>query len=570
MVIKPNLRLFKINLFFPTHRTKDIAAWFVLLVIVFTLYGSVINLWWTNDDPQILKQAIQYRPWQYFFSPKIWQELSWANLTPLVTLSFDIDIALFSLDPKMFYFHQLITIWLCSVMFYTVLRLWNPRFIAFIGASIFLIGSPVAVSSQQLMVRHYIEGLLLAELSFWLFVEGLRKDKIWMAWCSAFFYMAALSAKELYVPLVFLLLALPENNLKDRLKYSMPCLFIFFLYTGWRWGMLGTFIGGYGFFAETKYLLTLLYLLPQKVGSVLFGINPLKTNLIVFGIFITLVIFLLRRWQTVVFALWAGILTILPILPVSESFPTRFAIVIWFMCIVLLAFAFRYLRKVQLIGRILGVLLITVTLFYTLLHSRELWADNLRLSKRISMEGRFFLLKAKEYDLLRQPAAEFHYFEGLVWLRKNYYGREKVAEWFYDDIYLCEKSLKGKRIWSYSETSHQVNDITQLIPDLKKNFCSTIKQDAPLSIRINYSLPRFSWEFGPYNKGQYSIILRDDTAKYNLHRRGSLKIRLSEDILFRISYESPNGWITYSPYLPLKIVKDTAVAYWERVHNEKD
>jgi hypothetical protein len=40
------------------------------------------------------------------------------------------------------------------------------------------VGSPIAVVSQQLMVRHYTEGLLFYLLTLWLVMRGLRSGQI--------------------------------------------------------------------------------------------------------------------------------------------------------------------------------------------------------------------------------------------------------------------------------------------------------------------------------------------------------------------------------------------------------
>jgi hypothetical protein len=551
----------------PTSHKGDIGIWFLLSVIVYALYGSVIDLWWTYDDTQILRQAIKYSPSQYFFIPKIWQELSWVNFTPLVTFSFDLDIALFGLNPKMFYLHHLIVLWLCSAMLYTILRFWISRPFALTGASLFLIGIPVAILSQQLMARHYLEGLLLAMISFYLFIKAVRGGKTGLAFWSACLYTGAMSAKEIYVPLVFLLLALPEKNWKVRFKYSIPLLVVFLTYIGWRWWMIGTPIGGYGAQMQIRDIFDIL----KRIPTTLFCMKSGKDFFIILIIFWPVVVFLIKRRQATLFIIWIAILTLLPTLTIpSFLFDMRHFFMVWTMSSVLLVMVSQQLWNIKPIYYILSISLLALVVIHVFPNNREVWNNNLEVSARMSAEGRFFLLEAKNHDLLRHPSAAPWYFEGLSWLKRYYYGKGENAKYFYDDIYLCEETLDGKRVWEYSSADRRIIDITQLIPEIRKNYCDKIRQDVPLNISINYLQSNLSWEFSPYKEGRYSFILDNGAIKYDFPPSGNLKVTLSGTVIFRVRYESPGGWITYSPHLAFKIVQGSGTINWKRGHNAKD
>jgi hypothetical protein len=535
------------------------------------MYGTATYLQWTYDDTQIIKQAIQYSPCQYFFVPEIWQELSWTNLTPLVTFSFEADLALFGLNPQMFYIHHLIVIWLCSIMFYMVLRLWVPRIIALTGAFLFLIGSPLAVVSQQLMARHYIEGLLFATASFWFFVSGLRKGKTWMVVCSVFFYMGALSAKEIYIPLVFLFPVLRERNFKARLTNVLPFLGVLLFYTIWRFHMLDVFLGFYGSIRShevtVKDAVGIVLLFFKQAVTTLFGLNLLREYIIASVILIPISIFLFRRVRVAIFCIWAGVLTSLPILPViSESSVSRYFLLTWFMISVLLTFVLSFLWSFRSLYRFVGIVLIASVSIFTLLYNRNVWAHQFALSQQLSAEGNFVLIKATERDLLRRQIREPIDFEGLNWLRRHYYHFREDASGFSDDIYLCENTVDGKRVWSYSEEYRGVIDITSLVVNIKEKFCDKIRTDVPLRVRVVYSGagPLFSWDFGPYEEGHYAIILGAVTEKYDLPPAGTIRLFLSRALLFRVRYDSPDGWITYSPFLTVTLSNDSSQILWER------
>ena len=197
--------------------------------------------------------------------------------------------------------------------------------------------------------------------------------------------------------------------------------------------------------------------------------------------------------------------------------------------------------------------------------TKELWSSNLELYQRIVSEGRFFLFEAKEYDILRNPVEAPWYFEGLSWLKRYYYGVVRDnAKYFYDDIFLCEESVDKKYIWNYSPQVKRVENITRSVPALREAYCSKVRQNVPLKIRLAYASSRLSWEFGPYKNGNYSFILEGSAGKFDLPSSGTLKISLSGDTIVRIRYESPEGWITYSPPLRLRGTQHPINTIWER------
>jgi hypothetical protein len=552
--------LMKVNRFV-SDSGKDIVAWLLLLLITWSLYSSVVNLWWTYDDTQILKHAILYRPYQYFLKPLIWQELSANFFTPLLTLSFDTDIHLFSLNPKWFYLHHLTVIWLCSVMIYVVLKRWVQGSFAFLGSILFLIGSPVAVMSQQLMTRHYLEGLLVALIALYLFVKGLDRGEMKWSYYSACAYTISIAAKEVYVPLVFVLLALPCSNLKNRLKHTLPHFVAFILYVVWRWWMLGTTVGGYGNKIEIEDVI----LLPNNIVNLFFGLKSIKSIVVIsVAVFISIIFFLLRRWRGAIFGLWVGAFAILPLIAVSNALTYRHVLVTWVATTVLLVFVLRLSWNIKLIGKIVCICLLTVIAFQIASQSIKIWNDNLIIAKQMSAEGKFIFEEAKINDVLRQPAFEGHYFEGINWLKSFYYGRNGNAVWFYDDIYLCENSLYGKRVWGYAGDEQKLKDITNLIPDLTKNYCNRVRFDVPLIIKGNYAKNVISWELGPYSYGRYSFIIGGVNTRKDIPQKGSLIAHFQNGVIFRVRYESPEGWITYSPYLTLKVINGSGTIHWER------
>jgi len=136
-----------------------------LALVVWLLYHPVMESYWVFEELQPLRQAYEHHPWEYFFVPKVWRELQTAFLTPWFTFSLSLDLRLFGLEPRGYYLHQLLSLWLVSVTLYFLLRLWLPRLYALTGTLLFLVSAPAAAAAEMLMVRHYVEGTLLALLS---------------------------------------------------------------------------------------------------------------------------------------------------------------------------------------------------------------------------------------------------------------------------------------------------------------------------------------------------------------------------------------------------------------------
>ena len=532
----------------------------ILALITIVLYGNIIHLWWTYDDPQTLKHAIRYSPLQYFFQPHIWQEYTPRFLTPLLLYSFDIDIFLFDLTPQWFYVHQLFIIWLCSIMVYLILKKWVQRPFAFLGAGLFLLGSPVAVIAQQLMTRHYVDGLLFALISLYLFVKSLEKSKIGWAYGSALVYALSMAAKELYVPLAFLLIALPHGKWKQRLKYSVPHFVLLLLYVGWRLWMLGTLWGGNDGHISARNVIFLPYN----------AIHPFFEPKSPFGIIAAVavigasIIFLTKNWKRVFFVLWVWGLILFPILPVAHSPNPRFFLVVWLAVALFLSFMTSFFWNNGLSGKIISAGLLLIVLLHTLFDSRRVWHNHLPSAYRSSDEGMFIFDGAGPNDLLRQPFYEGgHYFEGIQFL-KRYRGIPAAGKWFHDDIYMCEHDLSGKKIWQYAATEGRLLDITGSIEGIAKAYCGRIISDAPLSIRANYSKNVASWELGPYTDGHYAFLTGDGMTKTNVPPTGFMRVHFENFMKFRIRYESPEGWITYSPDLTVRIQDNKMEINWER------
>ena len=199
---------------------------FLLFLLPFGRYCQILSGYWRWDDTAILLQLLKTPVWKYFCIPKVYQLLSCANFTPWVMLSYVGDLTLFGLNPLAFYLHHLLSLSFIIVAGYYFLSLWVDKKFAFSGMVLFTIGAPVATVIQQLMTRHYLEGLLFAILSLYYVVLFLRRGKNHYLLFGVVFYALAVMAKEIYVPLVCLLPWIPEQTIKVRLKAMLPFVLV--------------------------------------------------------------------------------------------------------------------------------------------------------------------------------------------------------------------------------------------------------------------------------------------------------------------------------------------------------
>ncbi len=182
---------------------------------------------------------------------------------------------LFGLNPFWFYLHHLISIWLVAVGSYFLLCLWLRLPQALFGAMLFLIGSPVFHVAQQLFTGHYIYGLLFSIITLYSYVLSLRRNSRGLVVLSSFFYLLAISCKEIYVPLVLVLSLISEGvDLKRRLSYLTIFITIDILYILWRFMGSGELLGGYirpAAFRIDVFFQSLFSILHAFLGNSLFS-----------------------------------------------------------------------------------------------------------------------------------------------------------------------------------------------------------------------------------------------------------------------------------------------------------
>lgn len=336
--------------------------WFILITlasITLLTHHSALSGFWRFDDGWLLGFAACYAPQEYFFIPAITREISYAFLTPWLPLAYDINLALFHLNPLGYYAHQLLSLCLVAYLSFILLHLWVKPSWAILGAILFLIGLPTVYIAQELMTIHYLEGLIFACIAIYGFVRVIRDgNKYWLL-LGVLGYTLACTCKEIYVPIPILLFALPEGNWKKRLVLVAPFLIITLFYLSWRTIVLGTIIGGYAHEPSTSISFSKILLTYIRLPTLLFR-NDLLGYLAIIALIILLLLKTDRRsWWLFLSAIGTLLLPLAPlaILGLLES-PTHYLFLVWWYTA--MATAILAGRQVRFIPRYLCVFLIVL------------------------------------------------------------------------------------------------------------------------------------------------------------------------------------------------------------------
>lgn len=532
---------------------RPIYIFFGLIFATFIIYGVAMDNWWSHDDTQILKHAFQFSPYQYFFIPEDWRALIPFSFTPWLTLTYDLDLGLFGSDPKGFYVHNLLTIGLCAYLFYFIASQWLKPWFAIGGALLFLIGPPIVLAAQQLMVRHYIEGLFFYLLSFCFILKSLRTGNTqWYGGLAGFTFAIAASAKEIYVPLGFIAFLLPIGNLRDRLSAGWPILLVMALYVPWRWFMLGDPIGGYtpiealpsvSFSSMLSQFIQIPDLLFTNFGVLTAGI------IFIYGFFRLIQD---RQWYVLAVTLIICILLAMPLLPLaatSSLVAERFFIATWTAVVMGLSIILnnasqnKYLTIASFF--FLGILFVSAylkgnTLFLHLQEEQNIY----------SSQGKKILYSSNNDIIFLFEKILPHFSSGIMDLRNAMNPNIPAPLLVNDESQFLTIAFDEKKIWRFDSQAKEMVDISENIHSLIEAWQKKLKP-LPLKIYINYDLEEksISWDFVSHAAGSYFYI--SPRSRLQIGPHGTVRMETPLSGCFRIRLNAIDGSVAYTPLLSL-------------------
>src|SRR5882724_376656 len=530
----------------------DAGAIAILAVLPLVLYRGVLSLWWSHDDFYQLRFITQYHAWQYTLRPEVWHLLPNGMFTPLLFVSLELDRALFGVAPRAFYLHHLLDVDLAFLALYALLRQWLPVGWAGIGTALALVGTPVALSLQMLMTRHYLEGLLPATLSVLLFVRAEASPRSRALWASSVLYFLAMLAKEIFVPLPGLLFFLAPGRAAERLRRLLPHLVALAAYLAYRGYLVEQPFRTYGWAAEAADLPRLALALPGKIGRLIFGGMSPAGLLLALGLGVSLAGMARFGRRGIVLCIAGVGVALLPILPVSTQLEPRFALASWLLLAVAAAFGGWALSQGS-VSRSRLVLGLAVLISLTALAvNRQVWAASLPLAERAGTEARSLLdLPAGAY--LRQPAMPPSALHALPLFRTAVLHRPAdMGGWFADDLFLS-RLPPGARLFQYATKARAVEEVTGRSQALGEAFRAALRPGAPLYVELRYARSSLRWRLGPYETGRYWFLFDGGMDAVEIPPTGGYRRPAGSHFAVCVRYQSPEGWNTYSPELTLDL-----------------
>lgn len=553
----------------------------LLLAFVLVVNAGVLGANWRWDDTQILLHSHQYAFWQNFLVPEVWQEYSPANLTPWLVFSFEVDLVLFGLTPTAFYVHQLLAIAAAALMLFLCLTLWCRPVFAAAGAVLFITGLPTMLIAEQLMTRHYIEGLVFALISVYAFVLYLRKGKLWLWVIALVMYGLAITAKEIYVPLPALLVVLPDADWRRRIQASLPFFVLTLLYALWRGYMLGSFSGGY--VDSNEYLS--VQILRDVVTS--FGTFPALLAGAWWPVFTVVIVSLwlaygVRERRLPWRALIIAALVLLPLVPLVSSpgimIADRYLLLPWALlsfsvawCVDRVAVAVDWRRlnvaesgsrrwQGRAVGAVAPWVVLPLIVLITLSHAVPVRRTVMAVGTEFDVQADF--LWRNENTLAFVPSVNvlpaYWFVSGLTLLKTRISGQDSPLP-IVDEIYLAAQDVTP--LYTYDAGCQCMRDISEDIPARLIAYEERLRPVAPLTLEYRYWQGFFTWQFGPWQEGSYHVV-SDALGVLPLPTAGQLRVTLADNTPFYLRYTSPEGWVTYSELNYVE--RDGAAVEWSR------
>lgn len=552
-------------------RVSHIRFFAFFITVTYQLYGSSVDSWWSFDDTEILEYILIYNPIEYFLISGVWRELSANFFSPWLALSYDFDLNLFGLNPGGFYLHNLVAIAVGGWLVYYIIRSYSDNLYALGGGLLFISGAPIVTASHQLMIRHYVEGLIFFLLALLLYISALKNNKRGYALLSGIVFLFAFMAKEIYIPLSFSILFIPLVGLGQRIKTGIPIFIAVLVYFSWRYYMLETVIGGY---QPTDALIGRLDLNNFKQFFLLPTIfwSPAIVGIFIISISILIKIWISRCfWKFVIFVVVVAISLLLPLIPLAafggiNENVTRAFIGVWVACVFAFSIWPSSLRVSNIIWfRAIWAILLLAIIASTMSRSKE-WNEILKSQNaEYAAYGKAILNLDDKAVIFSSPRLLTHFIPSLLVLRKSMNNNSNPPHVIADEYDLATFNITGKTVFQYYPEHQKFIDITGRVPAIISLWRTRLKSES-MSVEIYYSGEdkALQWELGPEFDGVYSIVTK--YGKSPIARKGSIRYNKTLTGCFYFRYDYLDGSVDYSPPLSLgdPDTKGNSALQWKR------
>ncbi len=533
--ISPNTGSCHVKLELPEHWAVVCVS---LVALVFWFYSFVFSFWWSHDDGHHLLFALEHHPAEYLFDPQVYRKFHDVHLAPWNILSYDINLALFDVQPEGFFFHQVVSTSLLALATFTLLGFWVSIPWAILGTSIFLISPPTITIVSQLMNIHYLEGALFTVVAIMLYLYSLTSRRIWWSVLGAVFYFLATASKEIYVPLVILLAFLPVAGIQQRARSLTPYFFIAVFYIFWRGIFIQNSFGTWVQLLEIRDVVTL----PARLACIAIGNS--KASLVVSVLVLaTVSCALYRNPRYRVFAAVAVTCLTIPLLPLADTNqPARYHVFVsWILSCAFAVSAFLIYREGG--WKRYVIVLCSVTVFLTMFIQSSRHIENqIRVNSLFATIGRFIYEQDADKTLITPSNSwQAERFRRLRALQ----GKGPAPELYYDVRQMDNYRDSSEPLYFYDEENLEIREVTGQWDKFTRQWNSRVKEEK-LSLHLARNEYGVTWYFGPYPDHGYSVLLLSGNAAFTrVQSRGIYRAPL-QPMTFILRYASPEGWITYS------------------------
>lgn len=506
-------------------RSFEIALLALVLAAVAFAYRDATRLFWTYDDAFLLRVVHEADLNDYFGSKPFWRSMPSAMFVPLLLAWYEAGAR--AGEAAGFYALAIALLCVTLTCVYVAMRRWLGAVESLTAIAIVGLGPPVVSVVVQLMATHYLIALACSALAVALFPR----------WGSALFYLAAILAKEIAIPLPFLLLLLPGARVRQVIPHGVALV----LYFTWRKIMIGTVLGGYGWAVTSANADDLLLSLPRQLATTL-----------TLAAFVLLAVIAWRmRSKRFAFAFVIALgAAIAPVLPVARELQSRYAFAAW----VTLAVFFAIAARGRAVVCAIGVIAVAIAFHFE-------WRKVFAVSEEMSAESRF-VMRAPAEATLRTPRTPPAAMGELQWHRAKA-GAPQGLQWFYDDIWLCGSRMQGRKLFDFDERSRRIIDVSSQAATLQQKHCSAIRENAPLTADFKFEDGTLYWTFGPYERGTYHVVFADGIQAFTVPREDAYRLGNLPGIALRVRYDAPEGWVTYSPEIALDFQRNPTFR-WHR------
>lgn len=553
-----------------SSRVQSIGVVLALSAGLLSLFSDLSAASWRADDTQILTHTLSYPVLQNFYNAEVWQRFSPSNLTPWIVVSFKIDYLIFGIAPSGFYLHQLFSILAVAFICYVLLSLWIEKRFAFAAALVFLVGLPVTDAANNLMTRHYVEGLVFAGVAVYFCVRYLRERKRIFAISAVFFYILSMMAKEIYVPLVLLIPLFSDGSFRSRLYLVVSFAAAALLYTFWRGYMLSSFVGGYTAASQLlapDYWLTVFGFV-TNIPSLLLG----RFWLPIFFAYSLMLLFLLaRNWRALIIFGGVVLVELLPLVPLASvpsiNYPGRYYFLLWFsfcfsfgfLCHAFLKTLTRSLKS----GVSSGILvLVFVLLASPLIQARALFESSIAPSNsQFDVQAQFMWEHGSDAHFLpsQRLLETFWFVRGMRQLKLIETPTATSPTVVLDPFFL---SQTAQPLFEYDSDCRCMVDVSHTLAQRLTAHQNSLNDDGPLAVEISFQNNLFKWNFGPYEDSHY-YIFSDYLGVINFPSSGEFFFNdIQGPLEVRVGHFPPGGLKTYSA--PLLIAQDVAPVRWSK------